>query len=219
LNFTLPDGAEELYFEDSGSRERFLERAGGFADTEPVLPGSTTVEVLFGYQIPYRERIRVERSFEVPVASVVILLSAQGLTLEGEGIVPGGTMDTQMGSALSYTAGPLAAGETLGFVLGTQPQAVIPSVPTESSPRRSAAREISVGLVVLAMAVATVYWLWRSPTPGPIPAHARPLVEAIAVLDEDFEAGRLKEGAYRKKRQSLKQQLHALLRGEEQKSG
>ena len=123
----------------------------------------------------------------------------------------GGTMDTQMGPALSYTAGPLAAGEPLAFTLVARPQVAAPSVPAGPSPARDTAREISVGLVALAAAIMTVYLLWRSPASGPIPAQARPLVESIAALDANFEAGQVEEKAYHQKRKLLKQKLRALL--------
>jgi hypothetical protein len=115
----------------------------------------------------------------------------------------------------------LAAGETLAFTLVAQAQAAMPIASSGSaSPQaRNAARESSVGLVALALAVAIVYWLWQTPARAPIPARARPLVENIATLDADFEAGRVKEGACDKKRKSLKRQLRALLREEEQQTG
>jgi hypothetical protein len=219
LHITLPDEADELSFDGPGLGERFLELGEGFADTEPIPPGDATVEVLFSYQLVYQEGMQVTRTFDAPVSSVVILLSAEGLALKGVEIVPGERMNTQMGTALSYTAGPLATGEALSFTLFAQPEATMPSTLTGSPSNRNTAWESSIGLVALAVAVAVVYWLWRSPAPGTLPSQARPLVEAIAVLDEDFEAGRLNEGEYRKKRKSLKQQLRALLGGEEQKSG
>ncbi|MEE8389171.1 MAG: hypothetical protein V3S14_00020 [Anaerolineae bacterium] len=51
LSFILPEGAEELSFDDSGLGERYLERGGGFADTEPVIAGTATVEMLFSYEL------------------------------------------------------------------------------------------------------------------------------------------------------------------------
>jgi hypothetical protein len=216
LNFTLPDGAEELHFDDPSSGERFLEREGGFVDTEPIPPGNATTEVLFSYQLLYQEGMQIARTFEVPVASAVILLSVQGLALEGNAIIPGDSMNTQMGSALSYTAGPLAVGEVLNFALVARPEAAMPpsTLPDSTSPL-STAQKNGIGLVVLAVATAVVYWLWRSPTSDTLPSQARPLIEAIAALDADFEAGQVEEGAYRQKRKSLKQQLRLLLRGEE----
>nr|HID13318.1 hypothetical protein [Anaerolineae bacterium] len=212
LNFALPEGAEGLRFDGPGLGERYLEQEGGFADTDPVQPGTATVQVLFSYELPYREGLQVERVLDLPVASVVLVLTEGGGALEGEGLTPAGTLDTQMGPALSYTAGPLAAGEALAFTLVGQPHAVAPSAPAGLAPVRNTAREAGIGLLALAGALVAVYLLWRSPAPGPLPPRARPLVESIAALDEDFEAGRVSERIYRQKRRSLKQRLRVILR-------
>jgi len=217
LSITLPAGADGLHFEDSGLEERFLEKEGGFADTEPIPPGDVTAEVLFSYHLPYRDGMLIERVFDAPVASIVILLSQEagdvGMGLEGEGIVPGDALDTQMGLALSYTAGPLAAGEVLAFRLVER--AAGEQTGGETGEQRSGwASETAVGLAALAVAVAVVYWLlWRSPTPGPIPARVRPLVEKIAALDADFEAGRIAEKAYRQRRKALRRKVRVSLGG------
>ena len=210
VSFMLPEGARGLRFDGPGLGERFVEVEGGFADTEPIPPGMATVGVLFTYELPYREGAPVERTFLVPVTSVVMVIAQEGLALEGDGVTSAGTLDTQMGPALSYTAGPLEAGETLVFsvVAGMElePVALAPSVPA-----RNTARESSIGLVALAAAFAVAYLLWRAPTPGPCPPEVRPLVEEIAALDGDFEAGRVKDKAYRQKRDALKQRLRAMI--------
>jgi hypothetical protein len=212
LTFTVPEEAEELSFDGPGLDERYLERETGFADTEPVPPGTATAEVLFSYELPYREGLRVERAVDVPVHSVVLVLPEEGLALEGEGIISAGTLDTEMGPAQSYTAGPLAAEESLVFTLVAAPQPALVAPVGGGSSTRNAARETAVGLVGLAVALVAVYLLWRSPATGPLPARARPLVEAIAALDADFEAGPMTEQTYRRKRRSLKRRLRALVR-------
>jgi hypothetical protein len=211
LTFTLPEGAEGLGFDGPGLGERYLEQEGGFADTEPVPPGTAAVEVLFSYELPYREGLRVERVFDLPVDSVVLVLTGEGMALEGEGISPADTLDTQMGPALSYSAGPLAVGESLAFTLVAGPQPALVAPARGISPTRSATQEAAVGLAALAVALMVIYLLWRPPAPGPLPARARPLVESVAALDADFEAGRVAEGAYRRKRKALKQELRTLL--------
>jgi hypothetical protein len=183
LSFTLPEGAEGLHLDSSGLGERYLERERGFADTAPVPPGTASSEVLFEYQLPYREGTQVMRAFDLPVASVVLVHLDEGMALEGKGITPAGPLDTQMGRALSYTAGPLAAGEVLAFRLVAQSQPTAPSAPAGPAPARNAAQELGIGLVALAAAVVAVYLLWRLPAPEPLPGQARPLAEAIAALD------------------------------------
>ena len=219
LRFTLPAEAESLSFDGPGLGERFVEVEGGFADTEPVPPGTATSEVLFRYELPYEEGLEVERTFAFPVASVVIIMPEGELALEGPGLTPVGTVDTQMGPAFSYTAGPLAAGETLAFTLvpAPPPPAMEPSAhpPAGAAPVRNAGREVAVGLVALAAAVVGVYFLWRPEPPGEIPPRVRPLVERIAALDERFEAGEMEEKSYREEREKLKRRIRSLFEREE----
>jgi hypothetical protein len=224
LSYALPEGAEGLTFDGPGLGERFVEREGGFADGEPIIPGASTVDTLFSYELPFREGMQVERSFDVPVASVVLLLSEGDMSLEGTGITSAGAIDTQMGPAFSYTAGPIVAGESLIFTLLDRPQAAMPSAPLSSSAAgsplvRNAAREISVGLVVLAAAVVVAYFLWQPSAGGAPPRAARPLVEAIAALDADFQAGEVAEKSYQRKRRALKRQLRTLIGGERPTDG
>jgi hypothetical protein len=213
LEFTLPAGAEGLTFDGPGLGERFLEQDGRFADTNPVPPGSATSEVFFTYELPYRGGMSVERSFEVPVSSVVMLLRQAGVTLQGDGVIAEGTIDTQMGAALSYTAGPLMAGQPLVIQLTEEPQAGPEPVPMGgAAPTRNAGQEIALGVLALAVASVVIYLMWRGSSAGPLPAHARSLVTSIAALDADFEAGKVSERVYRSKRDSLKRQLRRRLR-------
>jgi hypothetical protein len=196
-----------------------VEREGGFADAEPIVPGASTVETLFSYELPFRDGMLVERFFDIPVASVVLLLSEGGMSLEGMGITSAGSLDTQMGPAFSYTAGPIEAGGSLAFTLLDRPQTAMPSAPfsspTTSSPRvRNASRETSVGLVVLAAAVVVAYFLWQPSAGGSPPRAARSLLEAIATLDADFRAGEVAEKSYQRKRRALKRQLRTLIGGD-----
>lgn len=217
LAFALPEGATGLSFEAAGLGERFVERPGGFADTFPIVPGSASSEVFYHYELPYRQTVRIRRVFEVPVVSIVLLLSGEGMMLQGEGMAPAGALETEEGLALSYEAGPLAAGEPLAFTLTSATRSA-PVAPSGISPGRDVASEVIIGLVALCVAVIAVYLLWRPATstavyPALPPTQVRPLIESISALDVDFEAGRLTEGAYRRERMALKQRVRALLEG------
>jgi len=215
VRFTLPEGAEDLTFDGPGLGERFVEQTDGFADTRPIPPGSVTSEVVFYYTLPYREGLQVEQAVDVPVKSVVILMVQGDLALEGPGLEPMGTVDTQMGPALSYIAGPLAAGERLAFTLMPAPLPVMESAgPADhpaAVPTRNVAREAAVGLATLAVAVIGAALLWRPPAPGPVPPRVRPLVEQIAALDMEYQSGRISEETYHRRRGELVQRARDLL--------
>ena len=210
VSFTLPKGAQGLRFDGPGLGERFVEMEGGFADTEPIPPGMATVEVLFTYELPYREGMQIERAFDVPVMSVVLVIAEDGLALAGDGVVSAGVLETQMGPALSYTAGPLEVGEPLVFsvVAGTTSA---PVAPAASASVRNTVREVAIGLAAIVLALVAAYLLWRSPARGPCPVEARPVVEEIAALDADFKAGRVEEEPYRQKRDALKRCVREVL--------
>jgi len=203
LAFRLPERAQGLWFSGPGLGERFVEWEGGFVDTQPIPPGLTTSEVFFSYEIPYRDGVRLTRDFDVPVDSVVLLISeAGGVTPEGAGISSAGTLETSMGVALSYTAGPLAAGQPLAFNL----------VDDETAAWNGGGwKEIALGLCVLAAAAGGAFWMWRSPVVPALPAEADALVEAIAALDADLEAGQVEEDVHRRRRKALKRQIHGLV--------
>jgi hypothetical protein len=210
MDFVLPAGAQGLGFEGQSIGERFMERPGGFADTQPVLPGAEASEVFFRYDLPFVEGRLITRAIDVPVASVALIVLGSDVALGGADISQPRALDTAVGPALSYTVGPLAAGEPLEFSLVAGGAGSVPG-PSESVPTGIARLEVPLGLVALAAGIMVAALLWRSPVPGAVPASVRPLVEAIAALDVEFEAGGLPEERYRAQRDSLKQQIRARL--------
>jgi hypothetical protein len=203
----LPDGAENLRFDGAELGGRFVDTGGGFADTRPLLPGTANVEASFTYDLPYGEGLELKQAFDVPVQSAVLVLPEGGLALRGVQLSREEALDTQMGPAYSYTAGPLSAGEPLGF-------AVVPRASqVTTAPTAEGYSGLAVGLAALAAAGAAAYWMWRSPAPGPIPAHVQSQVAAIAALDQDYEAGLIPEKRYLQRRTSLKRQLSNQLSG------
>ncbi len=209
----LPDQAENLTFEHAELGGRFLALEDGFADTRSLLPGDARFETSFTYELPFEETMEIAQSFDVPVRAAVLVLlkrSDGDWQLRGEDVTSESTLETQMGPALSYTAGPLGAGEPLTF-------SIVPSTSSGSSPPPGRTAEgrssngLALGVVALVVAGVVVALMWRAPSPGPVPTSVRPQVEAIAALDRDFEDGNVSEASYRQRRRSLKRRLHQTL--------
>lgn len=203
----LPGGAEKLRFDGGELGGRFIAMGDGFGDTRAIPPGRVSVEVSFSYEVAYSDGQPTEQAFDVPVDGFVVVLIGEGARLEGAGLSAEGPLETQMGPATSYTGGPLDAGEPLSFaVVGT-------GVAAAETERTDELAEVAVGIAVLALSGAAVYWLWRSPLPGSVPRHVRTEVEVIAALDRDFERGYVSERVYREKREALKRRLGEKLSG------
>ncbi|MGC9395425.1 MAG: hypothetical protein ACP5J4_11275 [Anaerolineae bacterium] len=213
ITFTPPAGARELFFDGPGLNERFVGDMAHFADTRPIPPGATVIDVDFSYQLPFTDGMRIERVVDLPITSVALIVSSESLGLSGSGLNPQGMMNTQMGPAASYAAGPLAAGEPLAFTFVPQTMTVTTTGSGTTARTRTAnpTRDAFLGAVVLALAAFVGYRLWKPASVPPPPEAARPLLEAIAALDTRFAAGDLPEEAYHREREALKQQLAALL--------
>ena len=211
VSFALPEGvrAEDVSLGD-GSDGRYSWREGSVVDTMPVRPGIGTVEALVGYELPYRDGTRVVRAFDIPVASVLFVLPVDEMALQGDKIIDQGVLDTQMGAALSYSAGPLAAGEVLAFTVVEAASAPSPPSAAESPPVRNQGLETGIGLGMLGVAVILAYLLWRSPARLALPSTVQPLVAAIAELDTEYEGGREQED-YHTKREALVRQIRSAL--------
>jgi len=203
LTFTLPPNAADLTFVEP-QRERWVEVAGGFANTEPIPPGAAPLEIVFQYTLPFAEGMTVERTFPVQVASLAVMATGGDLAVESNMLTLGGIIDTTMGPVRVYTASPLDAGRPIQFRLRTE---LLPTAGTApAAPIRNSATEIVAGLVALAVAVGASWVLWRPPAPGPVPTAIRPQIEAIVALDADYQAGRVGEKEYRRQREALKQE-------------
>lgn len=212
LAFTPPAGASDLYFDGPGLEERFVGDIARFADTRPIPPGKTAVDVDFSYQLPFTDGMRVERVVDAPITLVALIVSSERIGLAGPGLNPQGMMNTQMGTAASYSAGPLAAGKPLAFTFVPQTMTVTKTGSDTTSTRTAnPTRDALLGVAALALAAFVGYRLMKPASVPPPPEAARPFLEAIAALDARFAAGELSEEAYRQEREVLKQQLLALL--------
>lgn len=213
LVFTFPPGATDAAVVEPQGERWIVD--GGFADTEPIPPGAAPLEVTFTYTLPFAENMEVERTFPVTVASLAVMAMGGNIAAEGDLLTSGGVMDTARGPVRVYTAGPLDAGRAIRFRVRTEPleMAVSPSAPTAPSSARNSVAETAIGLVALAVALVAVYVLWRPEPAGPIPPPVRPLVNAIAALDADYEAGRIGEKEYRRRREALKRQAREKIPG------
>jgi hypothetical protein len=214
IAFAPPAGADELYFDGPGLGDRYVGDVAYFEDTRPIPPGEAVIDVDFSYQLPFTDGMRIERAVDLPIESVALIVSSESIGISGAGLNPQGMMNTQMGTAASYSAGPLAAGEPLAFTFVPQTMTVTEtgSGTTTSARTANPTRDALLGVAALALAAFVGYQLWKPASVPPPPEAARPLLEAIAALDARFAAGELSEEAYHQEREALKQQLVALLK-------
>lgn len=213
LRFTLPAEARNLNVSGSDLGGRYVGDESTLADTQPVRPGTATVEISFSYERPYSDGMRVIRTLELPIQSALVLLQSGNLAAEGVELSFNGVMETQMGNAASYLAGPLAADEALDFTIrsqrGSDEPGEMPAGSDETNVTLGQSWKILIGAGALAVAGLATFALWAPTTIPEIPASARPVLFAILQLDRDHAEGEVDEAEYRAKRKALKEKLRS----------
>jgi mono/diheme cytochrome c family protein len=219
LPLTIPPNA--LNFQPGGDPSRYLSLADGIADTVPIPPGQGTAESVLVYTLAYDGELELSRALPYGASVVNVFAPADsGVEITGDQIEPAGPFQAQGTLLDTYMAENLSAGENLTLRLAGEfegvSEATVPSPHETSGP--SEAQSVIIGSVVLAGAVAFAFLYWRghlSVQPNSITEDRRSdLLQAIAELDDDYEAGEVKEGSYRAKRAELKEELIQLMEAE-----
>lgn len=209
LRIPLPPGATELRFDPGLSVSRFVPTEDGFGDLVALRPGETR-EIIFQFSLPAGSRT-FEQQIPYPVDSLILVAPAEGPRLAGESLVEVGLREVGGEQLRQYGHPPLPAGGTLrlqvrsgGGLLGVL------------SPLALA------GLLAVVLAAGVVVWWYR---PLLVKGEATPVeplagspeleavLEALADLDEAYEAGEVDPETYRARRAELKAQALSLLEG------
>jgi hypothetical protein len=211
VEFTLPEGATNLTFQEGALGERYLQTDRGFADTASIPPGSGTLQVLFAYDLPYDGKLDVALTPPLPVTAAVIIGPSSGVRLSSDQLADAGVKDMQGVSVHLYTAQGLSGGAPLNVRLAGRPgdTGMLDS---------GTATGLIVGGVSLAVSIGLMgYYLYskRKELVGQEadeeeedgPETVDDLVDAIVALDDLYQSGQLPKEAYEERRAELKEKL------------
>jgi len=202
LQFTLPRGAAELKYGSGLMDCCVVPVESGFVDTMDVKPGVR--EINFSYALrPGSNQFTYVRPLDYPSDGVNLFIKgetkAESPTLKGKEVV-----EVQGQRYLRLSGKDLAPGTSLEVVFGELPL------------RSNFIRYIVFAAVALFLAAGMAYgFIWRRSGPRPaiptfpetLKARYDELIEALAKLDDAFEAGKLNSEEYRKLRAERKTDL------------
>jgi hypothetical protein len=161
--------------------------------------GEDTLVARFSYDLPHQEGSVIELSAPLDVEAIDVVMISADLLVSGDGLRDAGWVDTQMGKAHYYAAGPLPAGAKLRLTVRGATATANP------------AAEAAAGAAVLLLGGVVSFRLWRPVAQPRPPATVRGLVAEIAQLDDARGAGRLEADPYRRQRQALVERARAAL--------
>jgi hypothetical protein len=239
VGLPIPAGAQEIGFQDGVLGEEYLRLGDRIYDTRPVVPGEFSRQIFVRYRLPFEGRsVDLAQLMPFPVLELNVLvaelpdLQSQITLSEGEMIFVG-TQNLQ-GAAYSQWSGSLQAAETtLSLSLqGTlargdsDPRQIAPAgggliPPAVASPvtQIDAPIALAAGIFIglLFVGVLALFW-WRNrketETGQPevdLAAQRGKLAQAIAELDDLYNAGQVTESQWQQRRASLKGQLMAVV--------
>lgn len=227
VTFDLPEGVQNLQFEDGALGGRFTETATGFGDTAVIRPGMGQHQVVFAYDLPYQRKLDLSHPVNLPVNAVVILVPEDGLNVKSDQLQDAGARDVQGMTYHMYTSERLNSGETLSVSISGRPSSGGLGLTSGSS------SSLVIGLVVFGVTLIVAgVWLYRrnqvvvedeeldeayvetdaAMLEESMPEDPDALMDAIITLDDLYKEGELPEQAYRERREALKEQLRDQLR-------
>jgi mono/diheme cytochrome c family protein len=218
VKMPVPDDAIGLAFEDGELGGRFVQTEDGVLDTAAVLPGQQSHNVVMTYLLPYDGEYTLTIPLEYGASSISVLSEDVGLRVRADGLTATDTGDPQLDQFQILGGEDFSSGEELVInIKGT---------PGAAPPADNVGLIVAAGVAVLALVGAGGWWL-RSrgkprdqaasqPGPGPAAGQAsqRELMQAIASLDDAYEAGQIGKADYEVQRARLKADLVALVESE-----
>lgn len=215
LEFSVPEGAQTLQFQDSIMGERYLQTEKGFADTIPVKPGVSTGQVLFAFDLPYTKKMQLSLPISINVDSVSAMIPIEGIKLKSDQLVDGGTRTNQGMNFRLFTGENLKAGSTLDLTIsGTTASSTTTTSKVKINPALFGA-----GVLLLAISGVGLYFYQKQKVikkgaeeaTDANPGDKESIIDAIIALDNLHKEGKLQDDIYTARREELKTRLKSLM--------
>ncbi|MEX2143289.1 MAG: cytochrome c, partial [Anaerolineales bacterium] len=84
LHFSIPADAGNLAFQEGVLGERYVADETGFGDLRGVLPGASSYQLLFAYELPYSDSLDLTLSIDLPTRALAAFLPEGEFELQSE---------------------------------------------------------------------------------------------------------------------------------------
>ncbi|HZQ08700.1 MAG TPA: hypothetical protein VFD70_19110 [Anaerolineae bacterium] len=200
LPLPIPNNAGDPQFDDIREQTR-VKRAEDGTFLYPILP--TTSEILFGVVLPFTPPdYELQVPFKTNVAGINLLVSKTGdVTVSGTNLVPGQTFTSQSGQQyLVFGAAGQSAGATFRAAISNLPG-------IDNTQTLQTMVLVGGGLGGLALLAYPVYRRRMNKNNASAAQERISQLQAIANLDDEYEASEIEEEEYRAAREALKAEL------------
>lgn len=221
LTYTLPEGASNLQFETGSIGSPYIKTENGFGDPTSILPGASSSQLLFAFDLPYGKSLEIKQPLNIKVTSAIIMVP-DGMQVSSDQLTSQGTRSVQGTNYGMYSGADLASGDILTFTLSGTPKSGTGSSTTTAD---SSQTSLVIGLALFGavLILAGVFFFLRGRSQradqeaedeewvDELGLSADQLMDAINSLDDQYKAGSLGEQAWRSRRAALKARLKVLI--------
>jgi mono/diheme cytochrome c family protein len=217
----LPDDAQEISFQRAfGSMDNFVPTndfvftGSGWADTFPLRPGPGSLVMLVSYALPYDDAATISHPILYSASAVNLALPDVGVTLvDAQDWADMGQLAMGSTNVSNFGKSDIPAGSVLILSLEGEPELAEPSVGSTVLDSRLELF-VGIGVALLVAGIAVVFIRrWQNELVGraiPLGSDRDELLQAIADLDDDYEAGLIGDYTYQREREQLKADLIAV---------
>lgn len=218
--YILPEGASNLQFETGQIGNPFISTKNGFGDPTSILPGASSYQLLYAFELPYGKKLEIKQPLNVSVGSVIVM-APDGIKVSSDQLADGGSRDVQGKPYTMFTAENMVAGDSLTLTISGTPTTGSTGASNVSS---QTSLVLGLGIFGGVLILAGVFFFLRGRSrkvdvdeeldndeTDALGNDADRLMDAIASLDDQHKAGTLSEEAYQKRRADLKARLKEIL--------
>jgi mono/diheme cytochrome c family protein len=230
LALELPPNATNIGVEGDSEGTRFIRLGNRLVDTLPLPPGQR--QVLLRYSLPVQDgAVELGHPIGYPVDNLNLLAPDIGIRIEASDWLRREPLKTPSGDYLNFVLTDLPAGSAprarlsnigAAQVMASQTTTAPQTIDPNAQPGLSGLPWVPLVLAVFAIllfgggtfVLARRQQAQMALLPALREQQKRALIQAIAELDDRFEAGELTEAAYQTQRRLLKARLITLMRDE-----
>lgn len=206
LDFILPEDAEDITLTDGEFGERFILNSTGFSDRQVIPPGSNH-QVIFTYTLPYNGGRSLVLESPLAVNILIVMMPSEGVLLRSPSFDTSGVRIIQDSSMRFFTTSNLPASTTVNCQLIGLPPNSIGSVFDRMQVNEIIGIAILIGTILFILIGLRNILHSRKEMKLQKEQDPDSLVEEILALDDLYQAGKISDINYVRRRVKLKEKL------------
>lgn len=203
VSFRLPEGAQNLQFENGILGREFIQLEDGFGAMQ-TFGANSSVQILYAFELPYEKSLDLDIHLPFKVNASIFMLPSNSVKFSSEQLVFSGERDIQGMKIQTYSGGVMEGNDSISLNISGKVKDNISVVQSGDS------TSLIIGGTVLLLTVimSVVYFRQKlnKKEDSIVETNVEDIdsmIDAVIALDDAFEKGEIPEDAYYNRRNEL----------------